>query len=62
MADLETQLDAAVFVRIHRRYVLNLARLAKIEMGLTESRTAVLRDGTELPISRTGYAKLKELL
>jgi two-component system, LytTR family, response regulator len=62
LAELEAQLDAAVFVRIHRRYVLNLARLAKIETGLTESRTAVLRDGTELPISRTGYARLKELL
>ena len=62
LGDLEAQLDPAAFVRIHRRYVLNLARLAKIEMGLSESRVAVLRDGTELPISRTGYARLKELL
>jgi two-component system, LytTR family, response regulator len=57
LGELEAQLDAAVFVRIHRRYVLNLAKLAKIEMGLTENRIAVLRDGTELPISRTGYAR-----
>jgi two-component system LytT family response regulator len=62
LVDLEAQLDTAMFVRIHRRYVLNLARLAKVEMGLSDSRTAVLRDGTELPISRTGYARLKELL
>ena len=62
LGELEAQLDAAAFVRIHRRYVLNLAKLAKIEMGLTENRIAVLRDGTELPISRTGYARLKELL
>ena len=62
LGDLEAQLDPAAFVRIHRRYVLNLARLAKIEMGLSDSRVAVLRDGTELPISRTGYARLKELL
>jgi two-component system, LytTR family, response regulator len=62
LGDLEAQLDSAVFVRIHRRYVLNLARLAKIEMGMTESRVAILRDGTQLPISRTGYARLRELL
>ena len=46
-----------------RRYVLNLARLAKIEMSLQP--TAGLRccvTGLELPISRTGYARLKELL
>ena len=62
LGELETQLDPMVFVRIHRRYVLNLARLAKIETGMTDSRIAVLNDGTQLPISRTGYARLKELL
>ena len=62
LGEVEAQLDAAAFVRIHRRYVLNLARLAKIEMGVTDSRIAVLRDGTQLPISRSGYTRLKELL
>jgi two-component system LytT family response regulator len=62
LGDLEAQLDPAIFVRIHRRYVLNLARLARIEMGVTDSRIAVLNDGTQLPISRTGYGKLRELL
>ena len=62
LGDLEAQLDAAAFVRIHRRYVLNLTRLARIEMGVTDSRIAVLNDGTQLPISRTGYARLRELL
>jgi two-component system, LytTR family, response regulator len=62
LGDLEAQLDAAAFVRIHRRYVLNLTRLARIEMGVTDNRIAVLNDGTQLPISRTGYARLRELL
>lgn len=62
LADLEAQLDPAVFVRIHRRYLLNLARLARIETGITDSRIAILTDGTQLPISRTGYGRLKELL
>lgn len=62
LGDLEAQLDPAVFVRIHRRYILNLAKLARIEMGVTDSRVAILRDGTQLPISRTGYGRLRELL
>jgi two-component system LytT family response regulator len=62
LAELETLLDAQRFVRIHRRYLLNITRLARIEQSATESRTAVLTDGTELPISRSGYARLKELL
>jgi two-component system LytT family response regulator len=62
LGELEVQLDPAVFVRIHRRYLLNVSRLARIETGLTDSRIAVLHDGSHLPISRTGYARLKELL
>ncbi len=62
LADLEALLDGTRFVRIHRRFILNVARLAKIEQSVTESRLAILADGTELPISKTGYARLKELL
>ena len=62
LADLEALLDPRTFVRIHRRYVLNLARLAKIELAVTDSRIAILTNGTELPISRAGYARLRELL
>jgi len=62
LGELETLLEPAAFVRIHRRYILNLSRLAKIDMGLSDSRIAVLTDGTELPISKSGYARLRELL
>lgn len=62
LSELAELLDPNRFVRIHRRYVLNLTRLVRIEQSDTESRTATLRDGTELPISRSGYARLRELL
>jgi two-component system LytT family response regulator len=62
LGDLERLLDPGRFVRIHRRYLLNVTRLARIEQSATDSRTAVLTDGTELPISRAGYARLRELL
>jgi len=62
LSELEQLLDPGRFVRIHRRYLLNVARLARIEQAVTDSRVAVLQDGTELPISRSGYAKLREIL
>lgn len=62
LADLEAILDRAAFVRIHRRYILNIARLARIELAMKDSRIAILTDGTKLPISRAGYLRLRELL
>jgi two-component system LytT family response regulator len=58
MTELVSQLDPARVVRIHRSDVVNIDRLAKIEATDTDSRVAVLRDGTRLPISRSGYARL----
>jgi len=62
LGDLEPQLDAARFVRIHRSYILNIDRLSKLEPYSKDNRMAVLKDGTQLPVSRTGYDKLKGLL
>lgn len=62
LSELEASLDNRQFVRIHRSYILNIERLAKIELYAKDSRTAILKDGTRLPVSRTGYSKLQELL
>ena len=62
MAELEKELDASKFVRVHRSTILNLERIARIELYAKDSRMAILKDGTKLLISRTGYDKLKGLL
>jgi two-component system LytT family response regulator len=62
ISSLETMLDPAVFIRIHRSHIVNLERVAKIEAYTKDSKIAVLRDGTQLPVSRAGYARLKALL
>ncbi len=62
LADLEKGLDPTRFVRIHRRYLLQIDRLARIETTVTNSRIAVLTDRTRLPISRSGYRRLTEML
>ncbi|MFN7992884.1 MAG: protein kinase [Bryobacteraceae bacterium] len=62
ISSLETMLDPEQFVRIHRSHIVNLERVAKIEAYTKDSKIAVLRDGTQLPVSRAGYSKLKSLL
>jgi len=62
LADLERSLDATRFVRIHRSYLLNVERLAKLETEGKDTRVAILRDGTRLPVSRSGFARLRALL
>jgi two-component system LytT family response regulator len=62
MADVETSLDPRRFVRIHRSYVLNVERLARVELYAKDSRVAILTDGTKLPVSRAGYQRLQQLL
>jgi two-component system, LytTR family, response regulator len=62
IASLEAGLDSARFVRIHRSYIVNFERVVRIEPYGKDSRLAILADGTRLPVSRTGYARLKALL
>lgn len=62
LSELESQLDPRRFVRIHRSYLLNIDRLAKVELYAKDSREAILTDGTRLPVSRSGYQRLQQLL
>ncbi len=62
ISDLEARLDPARFVRIHRSFLLPLDRLARVEQTDTERREAVLVNGTRLPVSRSGYQRLKKAL
>ena len=59
---LATVLDPDRFVRVHRSYVLNIDRLARLELYSKGSYAAVLTDGTRIPVSREGHARLKALL
>lgn len=62
IASVEAGLDPARFVRIHRSYIVNFERVTRIEPYGKDTRLAILTDGTRLPVSRTGYARLKSLL
>jgi two-component system LytT family response regulator len=62
MATVEATLDPNRFVRIHRSYILNIDRIARVELYAKDSRVAILRDSSKLPVSRAGYARLSKLL
>jgi two-component system, LytTR family, response regulator len=62
MTDVEASLDPRRFVRVHRSYMLNVDRLARVELYAKDSRVAILSDGTKLPVSRSGYQRLQQLL
>ena len=62
MAYFEHTLNPKQFVRVHRSFILNVSELSKIESFEKNSYVAILRSGKRLPISRTAYTPLKELL
>jgi two-component system LytT family response regulator len=62
LAAVEASLDAGRFVRVHRSYLLNIERIARVELYAKDSRVAILHDGRRLPVSRAGYARLSKLL
>ncbi len=62
ISHLETLLDPQKFVRVHRSFVVNLERISKVEPYTKDTRIAVLSDGSKVPVSRSGYLRLRELM
>ncbi|WP_306392632.1 LytR/AlgR family response regulator transcription factor [Telluria beijingensis] len=62
LSELEAQLDPGVFVRIHRSYIVNVGAVERIEPVSKDNHCAVLKSGVKLPISRSGYQKVRDLL
>lgn len=61
LSELEGQLDPSRFVRLHRSWIVNVERIERIEQATKDSHCAVLKDGRRIPVSRTGYQKVKGL-
>jgi two-component system LytT family response regulator len=62
ISSLEKILDPAVFLRVHRSFIVNLERVARIEPHGKDTHVAVLTNGAKIPVSRNGYARLREFL
>ena len=62
MGFYEKTLPADRFVRIHRSYLVNIQEITRIDPYEKESYVAILKSGAQLPVSRAGYARLKDVL
>lgn len=62
MSFFEKTLDSEQFIRIHRSYLINLAQVTKIELKEKDSYIVLLKSDIWLPVSKTGYVKLKAAL
>ena len=59
---LEKKLDPRAFARIHRSVIVNLSRVTALRRLRVGGVNVVLRDGTQLPVSRARRAALTEIL
>ena len=62
MAAFEAGLDAQQFVRSHRSYIINTQLITRIDLHEKDSYLVTLSTGKQLPVSKTGYVKLKQIL
>ena len=62
MKFFENHLDENLFIRIHRSYIINADFIQHLEQKGKESYQLILKNGRELPVSKTGLSKLKSTL
>jgi len=62
MKHLETGLPEGEFIRIHRSHMVNTKMIEKLELYEKDSYLLTLKNGKQLPVSRSGHSKLKKVL
>lgn len=62
MQYFESSLPPQEFIRIHRSYIINAQLITRIDQHEKDSHLVLLTTGVRLPVSKAGYAKLKEVL
>ncbi|HEX8922531.1 MAG TPA: LytTR family DNA-binding domain-containing protein [Pyrinomonadaceae bacterium] len=62
MSDMEAKLDPEKFLRIHRSAIVNLDRVKEMHAHFNGEYLVILRDGTELKLSRSRREQLQQML
>lgn len=62
MQYFEDSLPAQEFIRIHRSYIVSTQLITRVDLMEKESYSLLLTTGARLPVSKTGYTKLKLIL
>jgi len=58
----EKMLDPRYFVRVHRSYIIAIQQITRIDPYEKDAHLAILKSGAKIPVSKTGYVKLKQVL
>jgi two-component system LytT family response regulator len=62
MSHFEKVLSVSQFIRVHRSYIVQLQEVTRIEPYDKDGHVVLLKSGARIPVSRTGYTRLKEVL
>lgn len=62
MSDMEARLDPEKFLRIHRSAIVNLDRVKEMHAHFNGEYLVIMRDGTELKLSRSRREHLQQML
>ena len=62
MSFFEESLPSQQFLRVHRSYIVNTQLITRIDPYEKDSHLVLLSTGARLPVSKAGYAKMKEVL
>lgn len=62
ISELEERLDPTRFVRVHRSFIINLGALQGLEKTDSDAHVARMKNGKRIPVSRSGYDKLRGVL
>ena len=58
----EEHLPPALFLRVHRSFIVNVEFISRLEPYSKANYVAVLKSGEKIPVSRAGYKLLREKL
>ncbi len=58
----EENLDTNTFFRVHRSYIVNINFIEQMDLFEKETYRIIMNDGTKIPVSRTGYSKIKKII
>ncbi len=62
MTFFDESLDKNNFIRVHRSYIVNSSLITRIDAYEKDSHLLQLSTGAKIPVSKTGYSKLKVTL
>ena len=62
MKFFEDSLPDSQFIRVHRSFIVRIEKINKLEQYGKESYKVIMKNNQTIPVSRSGYARLKEKL